>query len=147
VEVLAATGVLALAAGLIGGALFQSLPLHRLWREEAVATKELRHAASWFSSDAARAQSTDLTDGAPPATSVTLSWIALDGQPRSVTYSLSGDALVRTQDSSQLEVARRVTSAGFSLSGKVLTLQLQVQAAGGQTEGIQLRSYLRRLQP
>ena len=63
-EVTVAVGILTLALALVGSSVFQSLSIERFWQDDVVATKELRHAGSWFAGDAMNAETTDLIDGA-----------------------------------------------------------------------------------
>ena len=59
-----AVGILTLAMGLVGRGVFQVLSIQRFWRDDVVATRELRHAGSWFAGDALNAEAIDLADGA-----------------------------------------------------------------------------------
>ena len=111
-----------------------------------IATKELRNAASWFAEDAFNAQTTNLIDEAPAVSSVTLGWTDTDDVSHTATYSIVAGKLVRSLDGTQHTVARRVVSAGFSLSGQTLTFDLEVDAAEGGTKSASLDNYLRRLQ-
>ena len=128
------------------GGLFQALGIQRFWFDDVVATKELRHASSWFASDALTVESTDLVDGASPVEPVTLTWNDDNDVPHTVTYSLVGSSLMRDFDGTQITLARRVASAGFALSGRVLTFDLEVEADRGGTESMSLQTYLRMLQ-
>jgi prepilin-type N-terminal cleavage/methylation domain-containing protein len=60
VEVSVALAILSLGIGLIGNSVFQVLSIQRFWQDEKFATKETRHAASWFAADALKATATDL---------------------------------------------------------------------------------------
>ena len=133
--------------GIFGSSVFQTLSVQRYWREDVVATKHLRNAGTWFSGDAFNAKTTSLTDGAAPASSVTLTWTDPSNQAITHTtiYSLVSDELIRNFDGEEIAVAREVVSASFSLSSKVLTLDLGVQAARGKTESSSLRTFLRKL--
>ena len=145
VELLVAVGILTMSVGLVGSGMFQALSVERSWSDNVLATKGLRHAGSWFSSDAFNARTTDLFDGAPPSGEVSLSWSDAESSSHTVRYQVSGDNLVRTFDGVETVVARQVTSAAFSLAGQVLTLDLEVEAAQGSTETMSHRSYLRML--
>lgn len=145
VEVLVAVGILTLAVGMVGGGVFQSGSVSGSWRSGAIAVKEWRDAQSWFSADALNAETTDLVNGSPLVDAVTLTWTDRDGVPHIVTYSLSGSDLIREYDGVETPVARRAVSVGFSLSGSVLTFDLEVEAGGGATESTSLQTYLRML--
>ncbi|MBI4339820.1 MAG: prepilin-type N-terminal cleavage/methylation domain-containing protein [Chloroflexi bacterium] len=146
VEVLIAVGVFTTIAALVSSGVFQVLSLQRSWQDNAMATKDWRHSESWFARDALNAQTTDLADGAPPAGSVTLAWVDSSNEAHTAAYSLSGSSLERDLDGVTIEVARRVVSAEFSRSGKVVTLRLEVRAKADTTEVTTLQTYLRMLQ-
>ena len=145
VEVLVTVGILTLTLGMVGGGLFQSLSIERSWRDDVLATRELRRAGSWFAGDALNAEATDLIDGGGPVTSVALTWTDETGASHTTAYSISGDNLIRDYDGLQLVVARRVVSLGISQSGGILTLNLVVRAEEGGTESSTLETYLRAL--
>ena len=143
-EMLVGMSIMAVGIGLIGGGIFQALGVERYWFDDVVATKELRHAGSWFAGDAMNAE-TVLIDGVPPGSRVTLTWTDSGSVPHTAIYSLSGSNLLRDLDGMQITLARRVVSADFSLSGKVLTFAMEVAADRGGTESTSLQTYLRRL--
>ena len=149
VEVLVAISLLTVVLGMFGGSVFQVLSIQRFWRDDVIATKEIRHAESSFAGDAFNAASVDLAGcGAPPC--VTLAWTDNSGVPRQAIYALSGDDLIRqfvvaTTTVSQRPVARNVVSAGFSLSGKVLTFSLEAKASRDRTATSTLQTFLRKL--
>jgi prepilin-type N-terminal cleavage/methylation domain-containing protein len=140
VEVSVALAILSLGVGLIGNSVFQVLSIQRFWQDEKFATKETRHAGSWFAADALKATATSLTPGAAPVNQVTLTL-----ESETVTYSQSGNTLLRQEGSDQNVVARDVVSVGFSLSpdGEELTFTTAVEAAQGGTEVLTLLNYLR----
>ena len=146
-ELLVSLSILGMSMGLIGSGIFQAFALERTWSDDVVATREVRHATSWFAGDALNAQQTDLVDGAAPVSSATLSWTGQGQVAHAATYSLSPDAtLIRDIDGSKITVARRVLSAQFSREGSVLKLTLEVQAAAGETELKSINIYGRTLQ-
>ena len=134
-EVVVAMGILGVVIGMFGPSVFQTLSVQRYWREDVTATRQLRNAGYWFSGDAFNAKTTSLTADVTPASSVTLTWT--DPSNQTVTHTAiyglnpAGDELIRNFDGEEIPVARGVVSVGFSLSGKVLTLDLGVQAARG----------------
>ena len=147
VEVIVAIGILMAILGLFSGALFQVLSIQRFWRDDVIATKELRHAGSWFSGDALNAETVDLVGCTSPPSCVKLTWA--DATTSTIThlatYSLSVDNLVRDYDGIQTIVARDVLSADFSLSSKTLTFDLGVKGPKGEAATSTLRSFLRKL--
>ena len=156
VETLVAIGILTFAVGVIGSGMFQVLNFQRYFKDDAVATKELRHAGSWFAGDALNAEDaldaggvTRLAcDPNPAVEQVTLQWTDKDGVTQHLaTYSLTGAELIRNYDGVLNTMARPVVagSLNFSLCGNLLTLNMEVEADRGATEDITLQTYLRSL--
>ncbi len=153
-EIAVGLSILSMGVGLIGTSVFQVLSIQRHWQDDRVATKDLRHTGSWFAGDALNAE-TVVFGGTPDEPTVTLSWSELvdnsiPGSPvfqsRSSVYSLDGDTLTRNEDGIVTTLADDVTSAVFSLSGRVLTLELTVNSGNGGTTPMTLQTYLRVLQ-
>jgi prepilin-type N-terminal cleavage/methylation domain-containing protein len=140
VEVAVSLTILSMGVGLVGTGVFQVLSIQRFWQDDQIATKENRHAGSWFAGDALKTTATDLAPGGALVTQVTLT--TDDGD---ITYSQSGDTLLRQKGSDQIVIARDVVSVGFALStnGKVLTFTSEALAANGNTETLSLQNYLR----
>ena len=158
VEALVALGILSVAVGLIGSGLFQVLSFQKPWQDQVVATKELRHAGSWFAGDALNTEevfdasgSTRLTcDPDPGVEKVTLQWIGKDGSTtQNAIYSLTGQDRIRTYDGNENTVASPVVAGtlSFSLCGNLLTVMMDVEAERGTTDDIVLQTYTRRLKP
>ena len=147
VEALIAVGILTLGLGLVGSTVFQSLAVERFWRDDVIATKELRHADSRFAGDALYTEATSLVDGAAPVNTVDLTWTDTDGVSHTAVYSVTGDnRLVRDLNGMQSTLARDVVQTGFSLNGRLLTFDLEVEADRGTTKTSSLQTYLRALQ-
>ena len=82
VEVLVVVGLLTLGLGLVGSGVFQSISLHRSWREDALATSGRRHTGSWLTTDALNSQTADLVDSGTAVGGTAFSWVEnLDDQP------------------------------------------------------------------
>ncbi len=151
VEVLVALGILSLAIALAGSGLFQVFSFQTSYQDKVVATKDLRHAGSWFSGDALNAQAAVDGNGEPldclsASDSVTLSWTGNDGAYHSSTYQVSGDSFERAYDGRVNTLADHVVSnsVGFLHCGNLLTLELEVEADPGQAKNTVLWTYLRR---
>ncbi len=148
-EVAVALSILSMGIGLIGTSVFQVLSIQRNWQEDRVATKDLRHSGSWFAGDALNAE-TVVIGGTPDAPVVTISWVDSSDPDNLVfhssVYSLDGDTLTRNEDGIVTTLADDVASAVFSLSGRVLTLDLTVNSGNGGTTLMTLQTYLRVLQ-
>ena len=54
-ETLVALTVMGLGVGLVGSGIFQSLVIERIWVDDVIATRDIRHADSWLSEDALNA--------------------------------------------------------------------------------------------
>ena len=141
VEVSVAVAILSLGTTLVGGAIFQVLSIQRFWEDDRIATKETRHAASWFAGDALESTATDLVDGAQPVSAVTLT---LD--TGNVTYGITGDKLIRDVGTAQNTVSQRVISVNFSLSDQLVTMALEVTGSRGTSETLTQQTYLRLLE-
>ncbi len=153
-EIAVGLSILSLGVGLIGTSVFQVLSIQRHWQADRVATKDLRHTGSWFAGDALNAE-TVVFGGPPDEPTVTHSWSELvdnsiPGSPvfqsRSSVYGLNGGTLTRNNDGIVTTLADNVDSAVFSLSGRVLTLDLTVNSGNGGTTLMTLKTYLRVLQ-
>ena len=145
-EVIVSVGVLSIVMGILGTAMFQALGTEGAVIDDGKAINELRKGFSWFSEDVKMAQSTDLTDGAPAVSSVTLSWtdeFGGVGASHTSSYALVGDRLVRTYDGVAHDVARGVVSASFSLSGSTVTAQVEVTADLGTTRTLSVSTMMR----
>ena len=153
IEALVAVAILSLAMGVIGSGFSQVFSFQTSFKDDAVATKDLRHAGSWFAGDALNAKIVLDNNGSPlacgsAATSVTLTWSGSDGTVYSSIYRVSGDSLERVYDGAANVLARRVVpnSIGFSLCGNLLTMDLELEAEPETTEIISLQTYLRKLE-
>ena len=162
VEVLLAVSIISVAVGVVGGGIFQVVAVQRSWADDALATRDLRHAGSRFVGDVLNAEDAldapggsrlidDCADPpANPASTVTLTWDDTAGVTRRGTYSASAGVLTRQDEGGNQAV---IISQGvvdnslkFSLCGTLLTLELTVDADAGQTETIRLRTHIRKLQ-
>ena len=78
--------VLTLAVGLVGTGIFQALAMERHWRDDVVATWDLRSAAGRLVEGSLLVETTDLQDGAGAVGSVTFWHTDEGGIQRSVYY-------------------------------------------------------------
>ncbi len=153
IELLVSVSILIVVVGIFGSGMFQVLSIQRFWTADVKATREVRHAASWFAGDALNA--TDVLDagGAPltctPSPSVKLTWTDSSGIPHNVVYSVSGEELLRDFDSNgaPLTMADRVVanSVSFTLCGNTLRLNMDVLADRNTTDSLDLITYVRKL--
>lgn len=151
VEVLVGLGILVTCAGLVSSGLFQVFAFQTSFQDDVVATKDLRHAGSWMAGDALNATVVLDGNGEPlvcdqAATTASLTWSDTGGVAHTSTYRVSGTSLERDLDGAVSTLAGQVVSVGFSLCGKLLTLDLAVEAQLGRTETMALQTYLRKLE-
>ena len=156
IEVVIAVGLISIATGMVGAGLFRVTSLQQFWTNDVVATKNLRHAGSWFAGDALNAE--DVLDSGgvarltcepnPPVREITLTWSDTAGGPHTANYRVVQNRLERSFDGTQLTMADRVVgnSLSFSLYGGSLTMLLAVEADRDATESLSLRTRVRKLQ-
>ncbi len=123
VEVLIALGIAAMITGVIGTAIFQILDRSARGGETVRALNDIQNAGQWLYLDGERAETTLLVENDPPVNSLELSWVA-DGQSHTVLYSISGTELLRDHDGVVTTVARYVSNADFSISNRLITVNL-----------------------
>lgn len=99
--------------------------------EKSTAMADIDSVAHWLTRDLILAQTTSLTDGAPPVSSMTMSWSDLTAWAgdegsveHSASYALSGTELLRDYDGEETIVGRHITNVGFSIEGKMFTVTL-----------------------
>ena len=142
-EVMVSITILTFGIGLVGTSTFQVVAGSQIWRDDVTATTDLRHAGSWLAGDVLNAKATDLIDGAAAVNSLAVTGFNGD----EITYSLSGNNLVRTLDDGSVItsniVAKDVVSTSFARSTSLVTFTLEVQAQRGGTETISLTTNLR----
>lgn len=148
-EVVVAMGLLSLAVSMVGAGIFQTIRAEAFWQDGVVATRDLRHAGSWFAGDVLSAKTTDLVDGDPAVTSVILSTFTTD---ETITYSVLANELIRSHfdgvaTTVENRLANNVESVSFLLTGDVLEMTLVVNTDGTNndtnTESMSLNTKLR----
>ena len=143
-EVLVAVTLISTASALVTVSVFQILSFQRTWRDEVIATRDLRHASSLFAGDALKTATSTLVDGASATTTVSLYWTDVSEVTHTATYATSsGDVLQRQLDGSVFEVAKKVVSVGFRRSGNTIIFDLAVTAGDGATVSSTLTTFLR----
>ena len=149
VEMLVGVTLLTIVMSTIGTASFQALKTQQRVSEDGLAVNELRKGLGWFAEDAKMATSTNLTDGAPATTTVTMTWrdyfnvTTTSGVLHTASYALNGDRLERTYDGNTHAVARDVATALFSLASTTVTAQIEVNAEPGTTRTLSVDSVMR----
>lgn len=131
-ELLVVCTIGAMSAGLISQALVQMTQRVSAEVTSLHASSAARTASFWLGRDLQMAQSTNLADGAPPSSSLTMSWTNYFGsssQAHSAAYAVVGSDLRRTYDGTQTTVARGVESVQFQRAGEQVWA---VVRSGGQ---------------
>lgn len=145
-EVLVAVGILTIVSSTIGTATFRALNIQGKVRDDGQAILQLQRGLGQFSSDMRKATATDLVDGAPPVSSLSLTWTDQyqgAGTAHTIAYALVGEDLVRTYDGVSHTLARRVVGVAFSRSSKTFTAQVEVKATPGSTRTLSVKANMR----
>ena len=133
VEVLVALGIMSAIGSVLVGTLHQMTNFTSRSNAQVSVSADLRNAFHWMAEDMKMANTTDLVDGAPAVSTITLNWTnQCEGAstPHSANYCLVGTELRRTSDGSACNVgtthtvARNVASVEFSLASKLVTVAL-----------------------
>jgi prepilin-type N-terminal cleavage/methylation domain-containing protein len=135
VELVIATAITGLIVSFLGTGAYQMLTITEQGNNRLTAMHELQNAACWFSIDGQGANSGTGGSGLV----LTLS------DNSTVTYSLAGTELRRTLAGAQMTLARNISSANFSIAGRVITMSLTSSPAGRQdaSESGTYKVYLR----
>ena len=126
-ELMAAMAITTLLMGGAFSIIFQEFNGTDVAKTTVTAAHEISNAARRISQDGMMAESTDLTDGAPPTSYLTLSWIERHdflNIPHSCSYSLWGDELRRNYDDTETTVARNISKVKFAQNGQLLTVSI-----------------------
>ena len=137
IEVLVSVGILSMVSSFLGGALFQAIDKERKMMDDGIAIAGLGLATHWFAKDAQRATNTNLVAGGPAVPSVTLTLKDEFGGALKTTicnYAVVGTNLARDCGGEKLIVAKGVVSTAFSVSGRMVTAQIEVEAASDTTK-------------
>jgi len=129
VEVLVATAIVGLIVGALVTAIHQFITTTERGNQKLRALHDVQNLGHWLTLDGERAQSTNLIDGAPAVASMTVSWTN-EGQVQTSTYSLSGTELKRDLNGTVTTVARHVSTAGFSVAGRLATVTISSTPEG-----------------
>lgn len=140
VDSLIAVGIMTMMLGLVGGGIFQSLSIEKFWLDDVVATREVRHAESWFSGDALNAEEVcvsgaELAPGATSASNLTL-----------VSYeTIGGGSLPLTSCTLAVDTAQyNLFTSTFALTGTSLTRTTEKNGVPGSQQTNTLSSRITR---
>jgi prepilin-type N-terminal cleavage/methylation domain-containing protein len=138
VELLVAAAITALVAGGVGPAIIQFMLVTDSISDGLAAWHDARIATYWIAHDVQMAQTTDLVDGSPPVSAVTLEWTdkyAEGNVDHTSSYSLVGQELRRNYDGQVMIVARYVSGVEFSLAGRTITVRVVSSVGSTSREG------------
>lgn len=120
VELLVAVAVTGIIVTFLGTAIYQIITVSEYGNDRLTAMHELQNSAHWFNLDGQKA----LTASVNGELLLTIS------ETSSITYSLVGTELRRTAGSSQMTLARNITTADFSIDNRVITMSLTSSPEG-----------------
>lgn len=143
VEILVALGIAALITTVLGTAIFQILDRSARGGETVRALNDIQNAGQWLYLDGERAETTDLVDNDPPVDRMRLDWVA-DGVSHTAIYTISGTELERDHNGTVTTVARYVSNADFSISNRLITVNLtSTPGSTGASKDITYNIWLR----
>ena len=135
VELVMATAVTGLIVSFLGTSIYQMLTVTEYGNDRLTALHELQNAAYWFYLDGQRA----VTASANGELLLTIS------ESSSITYSLVGTELRRTDGGTYMTLAQNITGASFSIDNRLVTMSLSSspEGRGSVTENGTYKVYLR----
>jgi prepilin-type N-terminal cleavage/methylation domain-containing protein len=136
VELVIATVITGLIVSFLGTAIYQIFTVSQYGNDRLTATHEVQNAAYWFNLDGQQATA---------ATGGTGLYLTLSDNS-SVTYARVGTELRRTSNGTQMILARNITSASFTVTNRLITMQL-TSAPQGRDHIMENRTYQVWLRP
>jgi len=122
VELLVVISITGLIASFLGSTVYQMFTVAEYGNSKITAIHDLQNISSWLN-----------RDGQMASTATGGSQLVLTMPDAStVTYKLIGTELQRDDGSSQITVAWNITSATFSVSGRMVTLDITSAPVGRQ---------------
>jgi len=120
VELIVSTAITGLIISGLGTAIYQIITVTEYGNDRLTAMHELQNVAHWFSLDGQRAS----------AASGGSELVLTLSDDLSVTYTVVGTELYRTADSSNMTLARNITSANFSVENRFITMTITSSPQG-----------------
>ena len=138
VELLVSLAITSIIFTVIGGAIFQLSTVSGAGNDRLSANHELQNAAYWFNLDGQAAQSATGGD----------SLVLTDPGVGAITYSLEDGSLVRTAADSSITLAQDISSAGFTVQGRLVSMRVTASPAGRANVNVEqtYKVYLRSVQ-
>jgi prepilin-type N-terminal cleavage/methylation domain-containing protein len=120
VELVVAVAVTGVIVVFLGTAIYQMTTVTDYGNDKLIAMHELQNAAHWFNCDGQEAVNASTAGGLHLTSS----------DNTSILYSLVGTELRRTEDGSQMVLARNISSAVFSIDNRTVTMSLTSAPVG-----------------
>ena len=114
IEMLVAIAVTGIIVVFLGTAIYQIITVSEYGNDRLTAMHELQNSAHWFNLDGQKAVTANVSDDL----------LLTISETTSIIYSLVGTELRRISGSSQITLARNITSADFSIDNRVITMSL-----------------------
>lgn len=122
IELLIVISITGLIASFMGSAVYQMFTMTEYGNDKMTAIHDLQNISNWLNRDGQMASSA--TGGSQLVLTLP--------DDSTITYKLAGTELQRSDDSSQITVARNVSSAAFTVSGRMITLDVTSAPVGRQ---------------
>jgi len=146
IELLVSIGITAILVPLISFMIIQIVRGGPVITQRSVAIADIDSASHWLNRDLVLAQTTNLVDGAPPISFMSLDWSDLTAWAgdtgeieHSVSYTLAGTELRRDYDGEGSIVGKYLSNVSFSLEDGVFNVTLTSQP--GQADTAVTRSF------
>jgi len=136
VELLVGAAITAVIMGFLGFMVFQTFQVEEFGDAQITARNELQNAAAWMQGDAV---------GARTASGGAQLTLTLPGGSI-VTYAVSGTNLTRTSGGTVNTVARNISAATFSVTGRLITVEL-TSTPSGRSGALAQATYLFNMRP
>ena len=122
IELLIVISITGLIASFLGSAVYQMFTMTEYGNDKMTAIHDLQNISNWLNRDGQMASAA--TGGSQ--------LILTLPDASTITYTLYGTELQRSDDSSQITVAWNITSADFTISGRTVTLSITSAPVGRQ---------------
>jgi len=136
VELLIGAGITAVIVGFLGFVVFQTFQVEEFGSAQIAARNELQNAAAWMQGDAVEGRT---ASGGAQLT------LTLPGGS-TITYAVSGTNLTRTSGGTVNTVARSISEASFSVTGRLIIVTL-TSSPSGRSGAVAQASYMFNMRP
>lgn len=136
VELLIGAAITAVIVGFLGFVVFQTFQVEEFGSAQIAARNELQNAAAWMQGDAVEART---ASGGAQLT------LTLPGGS-TITYAVSGTNLTRTSGGTVNTVARSISEASFSVTGRLIIVTL-TSSPSGRSGAVAQASYMFNMRP